>query len=32
MRVYTIGFTKKSASDFFELLRGSGRSVWWISG
>ena len=24
MRVYTIGFTKKSASDFFELLRGSG--------
>lgn len=24
MKVYTIGFTKKSASDFFELLRGSG--------
>ena len=24
MRVYTIGFTKKSASDFFEILRGSG--------
>ena len=24
MRVYTIGFTKKSASDFFELLRESG--------
>ena len=24
MRVYTIGFTKKSASDFFELLRASG--------
>ena len=24
MRVYTIGFTKKSAADFFELLRGSG--------
>ena len=24
MRVYTIGFTKKSASDFFELLRQSG--------
>ncbi len=24
LRVYTIGFTKKSASDFFELLRGSG--------
>ncbi len=24
MRVYTIGFTKKSASDFFELLRRSG--------
>ena len=24
MRVYTIGFTRKSASDFFELLRGSG--------
>ena len=22
--MYTIGFTKKSASDFFELLRGSG--------
>ncbi len=24
MRIYTIGFTKKSASDFFELLKGSG--------
>ena len=24
LRVYTIGFTKKSAADFFELLRGSG--------
>ena len=24
MRVYTIGFTKKSASEFFELLRESG--------
>ena len=24
MKVYTIGFTKKSASDFFELLRESG--------
>ena len=24
MRVYTIGFTKKSASDFFELLKESG--------
>ena len=24
MRVYTIGFTKKSAETFFELLRGSG--------
>ena len=24
LRVYTIGFTKKSASEFFELLRGSG--------
>ena len=24
MRVYTIGFTKKSASDFFELLRDAG--------
>ncbi len=24
LRIYTIGFTKKSASDFFELLRGSG--------
>ena len=24
MRVYTIGFTKKSASDFFGLLRESG--------
>ena len=24
MRVYTIGFTKKSALDFFELLRASG--------
>ena len=24
MRVYTIGFTKKSASDFFEMLRESG--------
>ena len=24
MKVYTIGFTRKSASDFFELLRGSG--------
>lgn len=24
MRVYTIGFTKKPASDFFELLRESG--------
>ncbi len=24
MKVYTIGFTKKSASDFFELLRQSG--------
>ena len=24
MRVFTIGFTKKSAADFFELLRASG--------
>ncbi len=24
MKIYTIGFTKKSASDFFELLMGSG--------
>ncbi len=24
MKVYTIGFTKKSASEFFELLHGSG--------
>ena len=24
MKVYTIGFTRKSASDFFEILRGSG--------
>ena len=24
MRVYTLGFTKKSAEGFFELLRGSG--------
>ena len=24
VRIYTIGFTKKSASDFFELLKGSG--------
>ena len=24
MKLYTIGFTKKSASTFFELLRGSG--------
>ena len=24
MKVYTIGFTKKSASDFFELLQGAG--------
>ena len=24
MKVYTIGFTKKSASEFFELLRESG--------
>ena len=24
MRVYTIGFTKKSAAEFFELLRNSG--------
>ena len=24
MKVYTIGFTKKSAADFFELLRESG--------
>ena len=24
MKVYTIGFTKKSASDFFGLLRESG--------
>lgn len=24
MRVYTLGFTKKSAESFFELLRGSG--------
>ena len=24
MRIYTIGFTKKSASDFFDLLKASG--------
>ena len=24
MRIYTIGFTKKSASDFFEMLKASG--------
>ena len=27
MKLYTIGFTKKSAEDFFELLSASGASA-----
>ena len=30
LRVYTIGFTKISASDFFEILKESGAKRLWM--